>query len=243
MNKVQKTLFALLGLSPMIDSLQKLRSDPYSNKVTPVKDLHDNYLFDFKNYGMDNGYPNTTDNASNLANNKPQKIKIKPVDVLYELERSPTPFSLTNLDDKVSVLKDKAKLIRQHYAKIEIEGLIERIENRKHFESNKEFFSRFDNTTEEKIDKILDKYELVMKSADIFIPEFPDIGVKIMNEYTDIMQKICGKLPVFYVIAEESSFKKAYIKRDPILLVQSPFGFYWQILAAWDKELLLLSEL
>jgi uncharacterized lipoprotein len=47
----------------------------------------------------------------------------------------------------------------------------------------------------------------------------------------------------FYVIAEEKSFKSAAEKRDPILLVQSPFGFYWQILGAWDKEMILLSEL
>ena len=30
---------------------------------------------------------------------------------------------------------------------------------------------------------------------------------------------------------------------NPILLVQSPFGIYWQILGAWDKELVLLEEL
>ena len=51
------------------------------------------------------------------------------------------------------------------------------------------------------------------------------------------------KKPVFYVIAEPDKFRKAYEKRDPILLVQSPFGFYWQILGAWDKEMILLSEL
>jgi hypothetical protein len=45
------------------------------------------------------------------------------------------------------------------------------------------------------------------------------------------------------VIAEPDKFRKAYEKRDPILLVQSPFGFYWQILGAWDKEMMLLSEL
>jgi hypothetical protein len=64
-----------------------------------------------------------------------------------------------------------------------------------------------------------------------------------MKKYTDNMEKLCKKKPVFYVIAEPDKFKKAYEKRDPILLVQSPFGFYWQILGAWDKEMILLSEL
>jgi hypothetical protein len=57
------------------------------------------------------------------------------------------------------------------------------------------------------------------------------------------MEELCGKKPVFYVIAEPDKFRKAYERRDPILLVQSPFGFYWQILGAWDKEMILLSEL
>jgi hypothetical protein len=64
-----------------------------------------------------------------------------------------------------------------------------------------------------------------------------------MKKYTNNMKKLCQKKPVFYVIAEPDKFKKAYEKRDPILLVQSPFGFYWQILGAWDKEMILLSEL
>ena len=82
-----------------------------------------------------------------------------------------------------------------------------------------------------------------MKSSDIFIPEFPDDAIKLMKEYTENMLLICKKKPIFYVIAEPDKFKEAYAKRDPILLVQSPFGFYWQILGAWDKEMLLLSEL
>jgi hypothetical protein len=242
MNKLQKTMAAMLGLTPLLQTLDKQRvyADNSSNPVPCGMD--DNYLFDFKNYGADRGYAIPIE-SSGPAPEKPLKLKIKPVDVLSELEKTPTNFSLFNLDDKISVLRDKAKLVRQHYAKLELEGLIERIENRKKYEEHKEFFNQFDNTTEEKIDKILSKYELVMKGADIFIPDFPDVGIKLMTDYIEVMIQICGKKPVFYVIAEESCFKKVYEKRDPILLVQSPFGFYWQILAAWDKEMLLLSEL
>ena len=82
-----------------------------------------------------------------------------------------------------------------------------------------------------------------MKTSDIFIPEFPDEAIKAMTDYTEKMEAVCGKKPVFYVIAEHDKFKEAFKKRDPILLVQSPFGFFWQIIGAWDKEMILLSEL
>ena len=172
-----------------------------------------------------------------------KKLKVKPVDVLNELEVMPTPFTLILLDEKIGILLDKSKLIVQHYSKREVEALIERLENRKKYNENKLFFDKYQNTTDEKIDTLLGKYDLVMKTSDIFIPEFPDEAIKTMTQYTEKMKLICDKKPVFYVIAEPVHFKKAYEKRDPILLVQSPFGFYWQILGAWDAEMILLSEL
>jgi hypothetical protein len=64
-----------------------------------------------------------------------------------------------------------------------------------------------------------------------------------MKLYREEFAKFSDKQLVFYVIAEAEDFEKADDKRDPILLVQSPFGFYYQILGAWDKEMLILHEL
>ena len=183
-------------------------------------------------------------NPEVLKNTVPKtKIAIKPIDVLDQLETVPTPWTLSNLDDKLSILEMKKGLIVQDYSKREISALIERLTNRKKYIDSKEYFDGFQNTTDQKIDSLLSKYDLVMKTSDIFIPEFPDEAINIMKGYTDEVNKICGKNPIFYVIAEPDKFKKAYEKRDPILLVQSPFGFYWQILGAWDKEMILLGEL
>jgi hypothetical protein len=147
------------------------------------------------------------------------------------------------LEDKIEVLKYKKDLIVQSYSRREVEALIERLENRRRWADVKGFFDEFQNTTDEKIDQLLDKYDLVMNTSDLFVPEFPDDAIAVMKQYTEQMDRLCGKKPVFYVIAEPDKFRKAYEKRDPILLVQSPFGFYWQILGAWDKEMILLSEL
>lgn len=170
--------------------------------------------------------------------------KITPVQALEELERVPKNWDLFNIDEKIEMLKKKSQLIVQHYTKREIFGLIERLENRKKYTSEKAFFERFDNTTDEKIEALLQKYRnLKMNTSDIFVPEFPDEAINIMSEYTEKCMNLFGKKPIFYIIADEKDFVKSVNQRDPILLVQSPFGFYWQILGAWDKEMLLLSEL
>ncbi len=171
------------------------------------------------------------------------KVRIKPIDALIELETIPTPFSLVGLDEKILIFKQKSKLIVQHYAKREVNALLERMEARKKYAEHRLFFESYQNTTDEKIDILLKKYDLVMKTSDIFIPEFPDDAIKTMKAYTEHTESVCGKKPIFYVIAEPDKFRKAFDRRDPILLAQSPFGFYWQILGAWDKEMLLLGEL
>jgi hypothetical protein len=241
----------------MFKLIKKILSYKRNNNFTISTNnsgLDDNYLFDFKNFSSDYNSNNTgtfITVGGNDGNVSPSintisvntKIKVKPKDVLHELETVPTPFTLTLIDEKISILKDKAKLITQVYAKREVVALLERMNNRKKYNKYKNYFDKFQNTTDEKIDNLLSKYDLVMKSSDIFITEFPDEAIITMKQYTEKFIKICGKKPVFYVIADEIKFKKAYEKRDPILLVQSPFGFYWQILGAWDEEMILLGEL
>jgi hypothetical protein len=229
--------------------------ESYDNQIMPSNGWdNDKYMFDFKpmfaapNDGAGgtfvfDGFGAGTSNGEEKKKNKEIKIAITPKEALKELEVVPTTFSLANLDDKISVLKDKEKLIKQHYANREVKALLERLENRKKYKDYESFFNKFDNTTQEKVDALLKKTGLVMKESDIFIPEFPDDAIKVMKDYTETVEKLCGKKPVFYVIAETKDFKTAYEKRDPILLAQSPFGFYYQILGAWDEEMLLLSEL
>lgn len=221
--------------------------------------MNKEYIFDFLNFSAGNTISSNTisssDSLEDMVNDSDSdfelmpksrfngKIKVKPIDVVNELERTPTNLSLANIEDKLNLLRTKSDLISQNYAKREINALIERIENRKIYPDNKQFFDSFDNTTDEKIDNLLSKYELVMKPSDIFIPEFPEEAIKIMSSYPNKCMDLFNKKPVYYVIAEEDNFRKVWDKRDPILLVQSPFGFYWQILGAWDQEMLILSEL
>lgn len=230
------------------------KKEEKQNSYIVTSGLDERFLFDFKNYGsmytagtfgsfVSVGGMQSEDSDSSDTPTSPKKIAIKPIDVLDQLETVPTPWTLSNLDEKIEILEYKRDLIVQDYSKREVEALIERLHNRKKWNEFKSFFNEFQNTTDEKIGILLEKYDLVMKTSDLFVPEFPDDAIAVMKNYTEKMDALCGKKPVFYVIAEPDKFRKAYERRDPILLVQSPFGFYWQILGAWDKEMLLLSEL
>lgn len=171
-------------------------------------------------------------------------VGVKPKDVLKELETFAGAEIIENIDAKIAVFKMRKELVvGGNYAKNELIGMEFRLENRKKWADFKDFYSQFDNTTSGKIQDLVNKYKLVLKGSDLFIASFPDEAISIMKEYKEQTIKLCGKQPYFYVIAEASSFKEEYRKKDPILLAQSPFGAYWQILGAWDKEMILLEEL
>jgi hypothetical protein len=63
------------------------------------------------------------------------KVSVNAIDVLNELERVPTNWSLEGLDDKIQILKYKAELIQKNkQSKREVQALIQCLENRKKYD-------------------------------------------------------------------------------------------------------------
>jgi len=182
-------------------------------------------------------------------------ISVKPIDVIGELQRSPTNWSLNEIDDKIHILEAKKDFIQNSGAERDIKGLLLCLKNRKkcfdeyEYEPDKKmtfktFFEQRDTTNEANIHTLTEKYiHLEFHPADIFVPELPDDAARIMIGYSDAVVALCDKKPRFYVIANAKDFSKKYESRDPILLVQSPFGFYYHILGAWDRDMIYLPEL
>lgn len=246
------------------------RSSDYSTPDTSMKSdsMDDRYFIDFR----PDRFSGFADNSSNSpvseaikssrgiqetgelitpTQEKTQLVPVTPKSVVDELERLPTHFSLEGLDQKIVLLEMKRELIRQHHSSKEVKGLILCLQNRKKYDqpseeagvTYREFFSRFDTTDEQRIATFLKKHQLVMKEADIFIPELPDDAIHTVTMFTKICEELCEKRPQLFVIANNVQFRTADNKRDPILLAQSPFGFYYYILGAWDEEMLYLPEL
>ena len=127
---------------------------------------------------------------------------------------------------------------------LEISSILIRLENRKKYGQFKDFFENYAYTTTTKINKLL-KINNYLKIGQVqqFLADMPKEAIREMKDYEKQTKKLCGKKPVFYIMANKKDFEKTQKRRDPILLVQSPFCHNWQILGAWDKEMLLLEEL
>lgn len=126
----------------------------------------------------------------------------------------------------------------------EMQSVIDRLNNRKQYNKYKDFFDQYPYTRSELISNLLEEHEnLLSKRVEEFIPDLPDDAINQMNAYNNKVIELTGMKAVFYIIADRSDFSEVYKKRDPILLAQSPFALSWQILGAWDEEMIYLGDL
>lgn len=153
------------------------------------------------------------------------------------------------IDEQITSFKDKLNLIKTAEFDMsrgvnEIASILLRLENRKKYTEVKGFFEQFAYTTTDRINKVVKNHDnLKLGGIDQFIADLPKEASSAMKEYSKNTQKLCEKNAVFYIIADKKDFQKTDKRRDPILLAQSPFAHVWQILGAWDEEMLFLEEL
>ena len=131
-----------------------------------------------------------------------------------------------------------------HYGREQIRSIIERLDNRRRIKEWEPVFKRYPHTTNTLLRSVLKEHKhLGFQKAEAFVPDLPREAISAMNEYNKMCQKLCNKKTNFYVIAQSKDFERVNENRDPILLAQSPFGFFWSILGAWDEEIVYLDEL
>lgn len=192
---------------------------------------------------------------TNIPKGKKQKKKIviTPKEVFTMKLLNDKSFKLnTNpqyVDMQLSSFKDRLSLLKttrmdMENGSIELQSMVIRLENRKKYPQYSKYFEQFPYTKTQRINIVLKAHDyLKMGKIEQFLADVPKEAVDIMTEYKKQTIKLCSKSPLFYIIAHEDDFKKTDKRKDPILLAQSPFGHFWQILGAWDEEMLLLSDL
>lgn len=167
------------------------------------------------------------------------------------------------LDEQINQIKEKLELMGKapkkkkntapwdggeiggiKYGRMELESILERLQNRKKIASVQTIIDKYPHTTSDMINTVVNAHSnLECEHAAPFVPDFPKDATNAMKEYNTMCEKLCGRKSVFYVLIEKKNQQTKLGRRDPILLAQSPFGFFWQILGAWDKEMVYLADL
>lgn len=211
---------------------------------------------------------NTTEATQMIKKEKKRKPVLKTPKKLYDMKAlNDNEFKIATdeeyLDEQIKTIESKLEFVGKPkkvkgtrglswegapagvlFGRMELESILERIKNRRKLDSFKIILDKYPHTTTELINKVLSKNQhLRCVLVETFIPDLPSEAINSMKEYNQGCEKLCGKKSVFYIIADREDFEKKDKRRDPILLAQSPFGFFWQILGAWDKEMVYLGNL
>lgn len=181
-----------------------------------------------------------------------EKIKLTPKHIYdckmlnensFKLNTDPdyVNIQLSDFKNKLALLKTESDYRR---GVSEICSIIIRLQNRKEYSKFKSFFEEYAYTTTSKVQGFIKAHNyLKLDKVEQFVADMPKEATQAMRDYNAKTKEMCKKSAIFYIIADQADFRKTAQRRDPILLAQSPFAHVWQILGAWDKEMLMLEEL
>lgn len=182
-------------------------------------------------------------------NDREFTINIDPLYIVQQIEMVQEKLDILGKKPKVKKSRNPFEGVENEfgavkYGRIELESLMERLKNRRKIDGFEKLLEKYPHTTSKLLNKIIAEHSnLRAEPAAQFVPDFPREAINAMKEYDEMCVKLCNKRAIFYVVADKKDFEKIPTKRDPILLAQSPFGFFWQILGAWDDEMIYLGDL
>ena len=196
----------------------------------------------------------------------PEKSKKTPKQLFKLRTLNDNKFAIRNgnlyLEQQIEDIKEKLDLIGPEkkfkksngptefemggtlFGREELKSMLERLHNRFRLNEFTNILEKYPHTTNTLInDVITNNTHLQAGKAEDFVPDFPKDAVKAMTEYNNMCIALCYKKTNFYVIAKHEDFQQKNKRRDPMLIAQSPFGFFWQVLGAWDEEMIYLGDL
>lgn len=165
---------------------------------------------------------------------------VKPKDVVNQLYDKERLIDLRDLDSKIKAVKKRKDFIRDDLGLCDYsqeDQAIKWLEARKGFEKNKSLFY-WKMTTRTAIDKLLEKYKLRRVGLSGYVRNVPTEALEEVDAYLKAVGKVQKIKPTFELVIDDDEYKK-----DPILLSKSPFGNYYYVLGAWDKEVEIVDEL
>jgi hypothetical protein len=170
----------------------------------------------------------------------------KPVDVWELLKDNTEPVvDTSDLDNKIKMVKTRIQVLSDHVSSYDLRtehDVIGWLEARKKYEQHKDLFS-YPTTNEESIQDLCKAYKLKVVPVAQYSGTMPAEAIEELAKFKAICKKIRKDTPVVRLIVPDNDPKVEKRKRDPILLVSSPFGNWDYILGAWDREVLVVDEL
>ena len=172
-----------------------------------------------------------------------QRIQKKPVEVYEEIISDTKPdIDCTNLDEKIKMVKERILVLKRYLGRTEPvdENIALGFLNaRKKLLKSKAKFD-WQITTKDKIEDLCNKYKVKLVGFSGFYKSMPTEALTELDNFVEQYEKVSDEEPNIFLIIDDGGKEH---KKDPILLVNSPFGNWYYVLGAWDKEIEIVDKL
>jgi len=177
------------------------------------------------------------------------RAKVLPIEIIHQVEAN-VEVNVEDLDVKLRILEEKALLYSETLRSglpVDLAHAIEVLRARKLYPKVKHLIP-WKTTTKERIDTLCKKYKLDHQSTSRFLADFPEEVLEEIKRFKEIFERVTADaLDIqpevkLSIIAHPDLFEKTP-KGDPILLAKSPFGDFYYVLCAWDKEVDYVGDL
>lgn len=193
---------------------------------------------------FNNGTDTTPENPSISKFNESidNRIEKKPIEIWKELCFEVPKIDFSQLDLQIKTVEKRKKILEEEIGitisdeKIALKYLYARRKLRKI--GKNEFL--WQTTTNELIEKLRKNYKIKIVNFPNYYKCVPNEALEQLEKYSKAWRKITEEVPEIKLIIDEGGKED---KKDPILIVSSPFGNWWFILGAWDKEVEYVDEI
>lgn len=164
----------------------------------------------------------------------------KPVDVFHEILIEQPMIDLVDIDHKIKTVKRRINVLKEQSVNLSDETeALGYLLARKQYNKVKDLF-KWKVTTDEKIKELLSKYKLMQVSFQGYAKNVPNEALDEIEQFAEAYERVSDRQPNLQLIVD---YEGPEHKKDPILLARSPFGRWWYVLGAWDKEVEYVDDL
>jgi hypothetical protein len=178
-----------------------------------------------------------------------KRIEKKPVEVWKELFDETPKIDTVGLDEKIKMVKKRFEYLKFLGGQTTDEDIaLKYLNARKKFLKHRKSFV-WPVTNQSKIDNLCVKYTLADTDFYSYSKCVPMEAIDELEKYIKAWNKVAGRntVPVARLIVDDSDGSRVSEmgerKKDPILYVESPFGKWFYILGAWDKEVQYVDDI
>lgn len=187
------------------------------------------------------------DSSSRKKKPKDKRIAKKPVDVYKELLTEMPKMDLVDLDNQISIVKRRVRMLEELGSPISDEHeALGFLQARKLLLKYKSEF-KWQAATFEAVRNLCKKYKVVEVDFNGYYKTIPMEAIDELEKFMKAYTRVRKDKPVLKLIIDDAPAPgekvSAERKKDPILLASSPFGRWWFVLGAWDKEVAIVDDL